>query len=131
MPAPRPNTLFFGAKYREGGILHAACARTVDQEKACLTQTGYIHVERCTDMGNSALLPDFFPFKSGHMVTAKVAIMILFHGDGILSRFKTVNFRLEKRRSACVILDSEVHKAAKSSVSGHVHDPCRSELRSW
>lgn len=99
MPAPRPNPLFFGAKYRDGGILHAACARTVDQEKACLTQTGYIQVEPCTGMANSALLPDFFPFKSGHMLIAKVAVMILFHGDGILSRFKTVNFRLEKRGS--------------------------------
>lgn len=39
LPAPRPSTLFFfffflGRKYREGDILHAACARTVDQEKS-------------------------------------------------------------------------------------------------
>lgn len=69
--------------------------------------------------------------KSGHMVTAKVGIMIPFLDDGILSRLKTVNFRLEKRRSHVLFWTLKVHKAAKSSVSRHVHDPCRSELRGW
>lgn len=50
-------------------------------------------------MGNPTLLPDFFSFQSARMVTAKVGIMIPFLDDGILSRLKTVNFRLEKRRS--------------------------------